>query len=86
MVQNTGRGCLNTISTRAVKPANKISYQNDDAESSSRQQQIDPALNLRDLDIESGRNDTGLVQPSIQLDDNFAGTVIIDNFEFTDVA
>jgi len=50
------------------------------------QQVDDPFLNFGILYIETRTNDTALVEAASQLDDNLVRTVIIDNFEFTDIA
>lgn len=49
------------------------------------QQVTGPVFHFPDLDIKTGRNDTTLVQPTIQLDDNLTRTVVINNFEFINV-
>lgn len=61
-------------------------YQDDDSEPSSRKEQIDPGLDLGDLDVEAWGDYTSLVQTSIELDDDFAGTMVIDDLKFTDIA
>ncbi|KAJ3498105.1 hypothetical protein NMY22_g19633 [Coprinellus aureogranulatus] len=61
-------------------------YKDDDTESTSGEQQVDPRLDLVGLDVESGRDDTGLVEAAVQLDDDLARTVVIDDLEFADVA
>ena len=49
-------------------------------------QKIDnPLLKFSILDIESGTNNTTLVQSSCQFNDNLLGPVIIHNFEFPNV-
>jgi len=50
------------------------------------QQVDDPFLNFGILYIETRTNDTAFVEAASQLDDNLVRTVIIDNFEFTDIA
>lgn len=50
------------------------------------QQQGDPVLDSVQGDVESGRDDTSLVQSTVELDDDLAASVVIDDFEFTDVA
>jgi hypothetical protein len=46
--------------------------QDDEAETTRWKEQVDPVLNLGDLDVEAWRDDTGLVQPSIELDNNLS--------------
>jgi hypothetical protein len=38
-----------------------------------------------DGDVEPGGDDTSLVQSTVELDDNFASSVVIDDLEFTNV-
>lgn len=45
----------------------------------------DPLLNILQLDVESWRDDTTLVQSTVKLNDNLAGSVVVNFFEFTDV-
>ena len=37
-------------------------------------------------DVEAGRDDAGLVEAAVELDDNLARTVVVDNLELADVA
>ena len=68
------------------KKTTKKTHKNDNPKPSSRQQQIDPTLNLGMLDVEPGRDDARFVQSAVELDDDFAGAVVVDDFEFTYVA
>jgi hypothetical protein len=45
-----------------------------------------PLLNFIDGNVESRRDNSALVETSIEFYNNFVGTVIIDNFEFTNVS
>ena len=45
----------------------------------------DPLLDLVKGDIEARGDDTALVQTSRQFDDDLIGSVIVDDFEFTNV-
>ena len=56
------------------------------AERSGREQLLNPVLDLAELNVESGGDDTALVDSSVKLDDNLAGSVVIDFLEFSDVA
>ena len=38
------------------------------------------------LDVKPGRDDARFVQSAVELDDDFAGAVVVDDFEFTYVA
>jgi hypothetical protein len=64
----------------------KKTHKNDNPKPSSRQQQIDPTLNLGVLDVKPGGDDARFVQSAVELDDDFAGAVVVDDFEFTYVA
>lgn len=44
-----------------------------------------PLLDVLVANIEPGRDDSTLVQTSVQLHNNLSGTVVIDNFKLTDV-
>jgi hypothetical protein len=44
-----------------------------------------PLFNVVLLDVEAWGDDTALVDTADQLDDDLAGTVVIDDFEFTNV-
>lgn len=58
----------------------------DEAERTGGEEEVDPRLDLVDLDVEPGRDDASLVEPAVELDDNLAGAVIVDNLELSDVA
>jgi len=59
--------------------------QDDNAEPTSGEQQVDPRLNLGNLDVEAGGDDTSLVQASVKLDNDLSGTVVVDLLELADV-
>ena len=61
-------------------------HQDDETELTSRKQQVDPVLNLRNLDVVAGGDDTGLVQTAVELNDDLAGAVVINDLELADVA
>lgn len=63
----------------------KGTYEDDNSETSSGEEQVDPRLDLRVLDVETGGDDTGLVEAAVELDDDFVGAMIVNDFEFTDV-
>lgn len=60
--------------------------QDDVTELARGEQCDDPLLDLIDLHVESGGDDSALVEASVQLDYDLLRAVVIDNFEFTDVA
>lgn len=59
--------------------------QDDVTELTRRQQVGNPLLNVVDLDVESGRNNTDLVQSTVELDDNLTGSVVINVLEVLNV-
>ena len=61
-------------------------HENDVTERTRGEEQVDPGLDLGNLDVEPGRNDTGLVQAAVQLNDDLARTMVVDNLELADVA
>jgi hypothetical protein len=61
-------------------------HEDDDSETTGREQQVDPGLDLRVLDVEAGGDDTSFVKTSVELDDNLARAVVVDDLEFTDIS
>jgi hypothetical protein len=45
-----------------------------------------PLLEIGETDVVAGRDDSGLVKAAVELDDDLAGSVVVDFFKFTDVA
>lgn len=43
-------------------------------------------LEVIDLDVESRRDDTALVESSVQLNNDLAGSLIVNDFKLVDVA
>ena len=64
----------------------ETTYENNDTEATSGEEQVDPGLDLVDLDVVAGRDDAGFVQTTVELDNDLARTVVIDNLELADVA
>jgi hypothetical protein len=62
--------------------------QDDDSEGTGRHDQsVDPVFDLVKRDVESGGDDTTLVDTTInELDDDLSRSVVIDVFEFVNVA
>ena len=60
--------------------------ENDVTELTRRQQLDDPLLHITKLDVVAGRDDASLVDAAVQLDHNLAVAVVIDFFEFANVA
>ena len=56
------------------------------AERARGQQEGAPVLDRVDRDVEAGRDDAALVEAAVQLDDNLAAAVVVDNLELADVA
>jgi len=50
------------------------------------QQLDDPLLHVAELDVVAGRDDTGLVDAAVELDDNLAVAVVIDLLELANIA
>lgn len=61
-------------------------HQDDETELTSREQQVDPVLDLVDGDVVAGRDDTGLVQAAVELNNDLARAVVVDDLELADVA
>ena len=60
--------------------------QDDIAELTGRQQLDDPLLEIGQADVVAGRDDTGLVETAVELDNNLAGAVVVDLLELANVA
>jgi hypothetical protein len=60
--------------------------QNHIAKLSAGQQLHNPLLEVFELDIVSGRDDTGLVEAAVKLDNDLAVSMVVDLFEFANVA
>lgn len=54
-------------------------------ELTSGQQLDNPLLEIGQTDVVTGRDDTSLVETAVQLNDNLAGTVVIDLLELANV-
>lgn len=64
-----------------------ISGRDEDVSELTRRQQVHhPLLDLTDFDVESGRDDTALVDASGQFNHDLAGSVVINDLEFTNVS
>jgi hypothetical protein len=61
-------------------------HHDDDTEGTSGEQQVDPRFDLVGLDVETRGDDTRLVETAVQLDDDLARAVVIDDLELADVA
>lgn len=55
-------------------------------ERSGREELRDPVLNRVDGDVEPGGDDTTLVQSAVELDNNLATSVVVDDLELANVA
>ena len=60
--------------------------QNNVAELTRWQQFNDPLLEITERDVVSWRDDTGLVEAAVQLNDNLAVAMIVNFFKFADIA
>ena len=60
--------------------------QDDESELSAGQQVVGPLLDLIDGHIEPGRDNSALVESSSEIDDDLAGSVVIDNLKLPDVS
>lgn len=60
--------------------------EDDVAELTSGQQLDNPLLEVTELDVVAGRDDTGLVEAAVELDNDLAGAVVIDLLELANVA
>ena len=55
------------------------------AERTGREQLADPVLDLAKGNVVAGRDDTALVDTAVELDDNLAGTVVVNDLKLANV-
>lgn len=60
--------------------------EDDESERTRGEEQVNPRLDLVNLDVEARRDDSGLVEATVELDDNLARAVVVDDLEGTNVA
>jgi hypothetical protein len=60
--------------------------QDDETELTRWQQVVDPCFDIFLFHVESWRNNTAFVQTTNQLDNNLSGTMIINDFKFTNIS
>ena len=60
-------------------------HKDDVAEPSRREQQVNPAFNLGDLDVKPRGDDTRLVQSAFELNNDLSGTMVIYDLELADI-
>ena len=59
--------------------------QDDETELTGGKELDDPLLNIAELDVVAGGDDTGLVDTAVKLDDDLAVAVVIDLLELANV-
>lgn len=60
--------------------------EDDLAERTGGEEEGDPVLDGVNGDVEAGRDNAGLVETAVKLDDDLAATVVVDDLELADVA
>jgi hypothetical protein len=60
--------------------------QDDETELTGGKELDDPLLDIAELDVVAGGDDTGLVDAAVELDDNLAVAVVINLLELANVA
>ena len=60
--------------------------QHNETERTGGQELLHPVLDLAELHVEVGRDNTTLVDAAVELNDHLAGAVVIDLLELADVA
>jgi hypothetical protein len=61
-------------------------YEDDDAEATCREEQVDPGLDVAGSNVVAWADDAGLVETAVQLDNDLAGAVVVNDLELADVA
>ena len=64
----------------------QVSGEDDDTELTGWEDGVDKVLEVLQLEVESWRDDTTLVESSVEVDNDLASTGIINNFELVDVS
>ena len=59
--------------------------QDDVTELTGRKELDNPLLDIAELDVVAGRDDTGLVDAAVELDDDLAVAVVVDLLELANV-
>ena len=62
-----------------------LTHQDHVSETTRRKEQVDPLLDVHSTNIIARTDNTALVQASIELDDDFAGTMIVNDFELANI-
>ncbi len=62
------------------------SGQNNLAKLTSRQQLVGPSLNVTQRHVETGANDGALVDSAVEVHNNLASALVVDDFELANVA
>jgi len=87
LVEETNDLSSNVLSASLLVVHNASTGGQDDVAELTRGQQLDnPLLEIGQANVVSGRDNTGLVETAVQLDNNLARSVVIDLLEFTNVA
>lgn len=60
--------------------------QNNETKLTGGQQVVNPVLQVGQLDVEAGRNNSTLVQTAIEVNNNLTRAVVIDNFELVNIS
>ena len=77
----------NMLSSSLLVVHNTSAGRKDNVAKLTRRQQLDnPLLEISKLNVVAGRDDTGLVETSVELDDNLAIAMVVNFLEFANVA
>ena len=60
-------------------------YKDDDTKTSGRKKQVDPRFDFAMLDVETRGDYTTFVESAVELDYNFSGAMVVDDFKFADI-
>lgn len=61
-------------------------YKDDDTEPTGREEQVDPGLDVAGGNVVARADDAGLIEMAVQLDDDLAGAVVVDDLKLAYVA
>jgi hypothetical protein len=77
---------LKGLTGHMVNGRRGATYQDDDSERTGRHQPVNPVLDLVQRHVEAGGHDAALVDATVELDHDLAGTVVVDVFKLINVA
>ena len=86
VVKDTARRRLWLCISTGLSKREEETHEDDVAEATSGEKQVDPLLEVADGDVVARRDDAGLVETTVELHDDLSRAMVIDDLELADVA